>query len=324
MSTTPSTLDDFAIDPVTLAWVKARQAANIPPISELPLDMARAGLEAAQAQYPDKPKALSDDVPIPAGPGGRVMVRLLRPSGAQGRLPVVVAMHGGGWVLGSIDSHDRLARDIMQASGAAVAMVQYSLAPEARYPVALEECYGVAAWLAEHGGALGLDGSRLALAGDSSGANLAAAAAILAKRRGGPAVRCQALIYPVTDASCDSPSYRRFADGPNLTRQAMRWYWDQYAPDQDAKAQDTASVLGASLETLAGLPPALVVTAELDVLRDDGEAYARRLVQAGVEVHALRMVGALHGFAAHNALARTPATLSALAVAGAFLRQRLA
>ncbi|GFK92429.1 Carboxylesterase NlhH [Fundidesulfovibrio magnetotacticus] len=315
---------DFALDPVTAAWLKARQDANLPPVDTLPVDAARMGLETAQAQPVDKPRALSDDVTIPGGPTGAVPVRVLRPSGTQGRLPALVYMHGGGWVLGSPDTHDRLGRDLVQALNMAVVMVRYARAPEARYPVALEQCHAVVSWLAEHGEVLGLDSSRLAVGGDSSGGNLAAATAILAKRRGGPDLRSQALIYPVTDAACDTPSYERFAEGPHLTRGAMRWYWDQYCPDEADKAQDTASVLRADPEALTGLPPALVLTAEVDVLRDDGERYARLLTRAGVEVQALRLLGALHGCAAQNPLAATPPARAAVAAVAAFVRRCMA
>lgn len=301
-------LDDLAIEPATLDWLKARAAMNLPPLAEIPVEQARAGLEMAQAGLAEKPRALSDDLEIPVGPSGKVAVRLLRPAGVPGKRPMVVYLHGGGWVLGSPDTHDRFARDIVNASGAALAVVHYSRAPEARYPVALEECYAVAAWLAENGGALGLDESRLALLGDSSGANLAAAVALLAKRRGGPSINCQALVYPVTDASCSSPSYEEFASGLNLTGQAMRWYWDQYLAGEAEKNLDTVSVLNASIEELRGLPPTLVATAEFDVLRDEGEAYAKKVIKAGVPVTATRYLGTIHGFAVHNALAETPAT----------------
>lgn len=324
MTSPSSLLDGLGIETATLQWLKARAAANLPPVYELPPHQARTGLEMAQAQVQEKPRALSDDIEIPMEPDKKVRVRLLRPSGVPGKRPIVVYMHGGGWVLGSLDTHDRLAREITVASGAAVVMVRYSRSPEVRYPMALEEAYAVTAWLAENGGALGLDDSRLAVAGDSSGATLAAGVAILAKRRDGPAIRHQTLIYPVTDASCSSPSYFEFENGPNLTRQAMQWYWDQYAPSPEEKAQVTASISNASVEDLTGLPPALVITAEFDVLRDEGEAFARKLIQAGVEVTATRYLGTIHGFAANNALAKTPATRAAVAQVGAAMKAALA
>lgn len=315
-------LDDMGIEPVTLAAIKARAALNQPPISERPLQEAREALEKAQAQLTDKPSALVDDVNIPV-PSGKVGVRLIRPSGVLGKRPVVVYLHGGGWVLGSPDTHDRLGRDLAAASGAAVAMVRYARSPEARHPEALEQAYAVCEWLAEHSGAVGLDASRLAVAGDSAGANIAAAVALLAKRRNGPAIRQQVLIYPVVDASCSLPSCFEFENGPNLTRSAMQWYWDQYAPDADQKNADTATLLNASPDDLTGLPPALIITAEFDVLRDEGEAYARKLIQAGVAVTATRMLGTIHGFMANNALAQTPACRACVTLAGSMLREAL-
>lgn len=322
MNQAPPILDALGIDPATLGALKAR--AKLPPVYEVPVIELRAGLEMAQAQLKDKPRGLADDMEIPVGPSGKVRVRLLRPPSVPGKLPVVAYFHGGGWIMGSPDTHDRLARDIVTASKMAVVMVHYSRSPEVRYPTALEEAYAVTAWLAENGEALGLDGSRLAVAGDSSGANLAAATALLAKRRGGPAIRHQALVYPVTDASCSLPSHSEFEAGLNLTRKAMFWYWDQYAPDAADKARDTASLLNAAIEDLRGLPPALILTAEFDVLRDEGEAYARKLVRAGVPVAATRYLGTIHGFLANNALARTPATRAAVAQIGAALREAMA
>jgi acetyl esterase len=323
MHTQPSPLDSLGLDPVVLKWLKDRADAKLPPVWDIPVQKLRAGLEMAQAQFTDKPRALCDDIEIPIGVSEKIGVRLLRPASVPGKRPVVVYLHGGGWVIGSPDTHDRLARDIVAASGAALAVVHYSRSPEVRYPGALDEAYAVTAWLAEYGEALGLDGSRLAVAGDSSGANLAASVAILAKRRKGPAIRHQTLIYPVTDASCSLASHEIFADGPGLTRRAMRWYWDQYAPDREDQSRDTASILNASLEELQGLPPALVITAEFDVLRDEGEAYARKLLLAGVPVTATRYLGTVHAFMANNALARTPAALAAVAQVGTALKQAL-
>jgi len=280
-------------------------------------------MEAAQAQ-PDGP-APADvrEIEAPCGPAGLVRLRLLRPAGSAGTLPALVYFHGGGWVLGSPDTHDRLARDLLAACGAAVVMVRYSRAPEARFPVALEEGYAALRWLADNGPALGLDAARMAVGGDSAGANLAAAACMLCKERGGPAIAQQTLLYPVTDARCGLPSYESYATGLNLTREDMLWYWEQYAPDAQHRTHPKASPLLAPGEALAGLPPALVITAEFDVLRDEGEAYARRLSNAGVPVRSVRMLGTIHGFAANNALAGSQATKASLALIGDALREAL-
>jgi acetyl esterase len=226
-------------------------------------------------------------------------------------------------VVGGKDTHDRLVREIAAGAGAAAVFVDYARAPEARYPVALEQGHAATKWVAEHGRELGLDPARVAVAGDSSGGNLATAVAILARQRGGPRIAAQALLLPATDAGFDTPSYRQFAQGPFLTRELMKWFWDHYAPDLSARREVTASPLGASHAQLQGLPAALVVTAENDPLRDEGEAYARKLIEAGVEVTATRYVGTIHAFVLLNALAGTPAALAAVAQTSAFLRGKL-
>jgi acetyl esterase len=230
-------------------------------------------------------------------------------------------IHGGGWVLGDRRSYDRKTRDLAHACGAAVVFVEYTRSPEAHYPVALEEVYAASAWIAEHGLDLDIDGARLAIAGDSSGGNLATAAALLAKRRGGPRLLQQVLFYPSLDAGFDTPSYERFADGYFLTRAQMRWFWNQYAPDPSVRTEPTAAPLRTPVEELAGLPPALVITGEADVLRDEGEAYARKLVEAGVPVVATRYLGAIHSFTAEDPLAASPVAQAAIDQAGQVLRR---
>ena len=215
--------------------------------------------------------------------------------------------HGGGWVLGDVDTHDRLIREIANGANAAVVFVNYSRPPEARYPVAIEEAYAATKWVSANGKTIHVDSSRLAVAGDSVGGNMAAAVTLLAKQRGGPPIHFQVLFYPVTDADFDTPSYQQFAQGYFLTRQSMKWFWDHYAPDVAIRMQATASPLRATIDQLRGLPPALVINGECDVLRDEGEAYARKLIQAGVHVTALRYLGTIHDFVMLNAITDTPA-----------------
>jgi acetyl esterase len=228
--------------------------------------------------------------------------------------------HGGGWVLNDQETYDRLIREVANGAEAAVVFVNYTRSPEGRYPVAVEEAYAATQWGATNGVTLGLDTERLAVAGDSSGGNLATVVALLAKERGGPALACQVLFYPTVDADFDTDSYQQFAGGPFLTRNAMKWFWDQYAPDVARRAEPTASPLRASVDQLRGLPPALIMTAEFDVLRDEGEAYARRLGEAGVPVTAVRYLGTIHAFTVLNALANTPAARAAIAQASSVLR----
>ena len=200
----------------------------------------------------------------------------------------------------------------------------YSLSPEARYPTAIEESYAVLQWISEHGSEEELDGSRIAISGDSVGGNMSAALTLMAKQRSGPQLAAQVLFYPVTDASFDTDSYHEFAEGYFLRRDAMQWFWDQYATDEDERAQITASPLRATGDQLSGLPPALVITGEADVLRDEGEAYARKLREAGVDVTATRYEGIIHDFVMLNALHETNAAKAAMAQAIAYLKNALA
>jgi acetyl esterase len=280
-------------------------------------------LDRAQTGPVDMPPAEIEPHTIPGGPAGTVSITLVRPEWTNGSLPAVVYTHGGGWVLGNFGTHERLVRDLANQSGAAMVFVNYPPSPEARYLVAIEEVYATVQWVARHGAELGLDDGRLAVAGDSVGGNMTAAVTLLAKERGGPEIRYQALLYPVTNAAFDTVSYRQFAEGPWLTRSSMQWFWDAYLPDRARRAEPTASPLQASLEQLAGLPPALVITDEADVLRDEGEAYARKLRQAGVDVTSVRYEGVFHDFMMLNALAGTNAARSAIAQTARALKAAL-
>jgi acetyl esterase/lipase len=230
-------------------------------------------------------------------------------------------LHGGGFVLGDRQDWDRLLRDLAHAADAAIIFVEYSRAPEVRYPVAIEEAYAATRWVAENGREISVDSTRLAVAGDSAGGNMVAAVTLLAKQRGGPKLDFQVLFYPNTDASFSSESYMQFASGYFLSREDMEWFLDQYLPDKTRRTEPTATPLNAPLEQLTDLPPALVITGECDVLRDEGEAYARKLIHAGVRVTATRYLGTIHGFITLNPLANTPAARSAIAQAGNALRQ---
>jgi acetyl esterase len=303
------------VEPNTQAFLDALAAKGGPQIHELSVDAARGVLRNAQGGKIAKHPAEIEDRTIPGGPKGQVAIRIVRPTGSAGALPVVIYFHGGGWVLGDVDTHDRLIREIANGANAAVVFVNYSRPPEARYPVPIEEAYAATKWVSANGKTIHVDSSRLAVAGDSVGGNMAAAVTLLAKQRGGPPIHFQVLFYPVTDADFDTPSYQQFAQGYFLTRQSMKWFWDQYAPDVAIRMQATASPLRATIDQLRGLPPALVINGECDVLRDEGEAYARKLIQAGVHVTALRYLGTIHDFVMLNAITDTPAARSAIAQA---------
>ena len=297
--------------------------AGAPPIYTLSLVDARSVLAQAQSIPVGKPSAQSEDIALPVGPTGSVPIRVIRPVGATEVLPVVMYFHGGGWVLGDRDTHDRLVREIAVGAQAAVVFVDYARAPEARYPVAIEQAYAATRYVADNAAELGIDPLRLAVAGDSVGGNMAAAVTLIAKQRRGPNIAFQLLFYPVTDSGFDTPSYNQFADGPWLTKRAMEWFWDAYLPDPAVRKQPTATPLNASLDQLASLPEALVIVDENDVLRDEGEAYARKLSDAGVRVISVRYNGTIHDFVMLNALADTPATRGAIAQAVGALRRAL-
>jgi acetyl esterase len=299
------------------------ELAGAPPIYSLSPDEARSVLVRAQSIPVGKPSAQVEDITLPVGPTGSVPIRVIRPVGAAEVLPVVMYFHGGGWVLGDRDTHDRLVREIAVGAEAAVVFVDYGRAPEVRYPVAIEQAYAATRYVSENGASLRIDPLRLAVAGDSVGGNMAAAVTLMAKQRSGPNIAFQVLFYPVTDSGFDTPSYIQFADGPWLTKRAMEWFWDAYLPDPAARKQPTATPLNAPPDQLARLPEALVIVDENDVLRDEGEAYARKLSNAGVRVTSIRYNGTIHDFVMLNALADTPATRGAIAQAVGALKEAL-
>lgn len=296
------------------AWELAEATSKPPFLYELGPDGARKVLDDLQAAPVAKPDVEEKWIVVPAGVGD-VRVRIVKPAGSSGRLPAVLYVHGGGWVLGNAGTHDRLVRDLAVGAHAAVVFVEYDRSPEARYPVALEQAYATAQWITRDGAEEGLDASRLAVAGDSVGGNMSAALTILAKRRGDVRFVHQSLYYPVTDAAQDTDSYREFADGPYLTAKAMAWFWDAYTTDPAQRAEITASPLRATLDDLEGLPPAFLIVDENDVLRDEGEAYARKLIAAGVPTTSVRYNGTLHDFMMLNPVRSTAAAGAAIAQA---------
>lgn len=312
------------LEPVTREFLEKVNKQGGTPIYQLSPKEARKVLSNLQAAHVAKLPADIDDLDIPVGPEGQVSIRIIRPKGNKEILPVVLYFHGGGWVLGDKDTHDRLVREIANGANAAVVFVNFTPSPEAKYPTPIEEAYAATKYVSENGKNFNLDGSRLAVAGDSVGGNMAAAVLLLAKERGGPKINYQVLFYPVTDANFDTQSYQQYATGIWLTREAMKWFWDNYLPDEETRKKPTASPLQASVDQLRGQPPALVITDENDVLRDEGEAYAHKLIQAGVNVTAVRYIGTIHDFVMLNALAGTPATCSAIGLAIENLRIALA
>ncbi len=300
----------------------ANATANPPLLYELTPGEARAVLDDVQSEPIDKLRVDERWINVPA-PGGDVRVRVLRPPGATGTLPVILYMHGGGWVLGNADTHDRLVRELVIGTGAALAFVEYDRSPEARFPVAIEQGYAVAQHIMREGAAHGLDPARMAVAGDSVGGCMTAALTLMAEGRGDVRFVHQSMYYPVTDAAMDTASYEQFAEGYYLSAKAMAWFWDAYAPDVETRRDAYASPMRASDQQLAGLPPALVIVDECDVLRDEGEAYAARLRANGVDVTTVRYDGAIHDFMMLNPLSATRAARAAIAQAIATLREAL-
>ncbi|MFD7023786.1 alpha/beta hydrolase [Promicromonospora sukumoe] len=314
-------MSEHVLEPAAQTFADA--TARPPLLYELGVEGARKLLDDVQAAPVDKPDVDEKWITVPADVGD-VRVRIVRPAGPTAELlPTVLYVHGGGWILGNAGTHDRLVRELAVGVGAAVVFVEYTRSPEAQYPVAIEQAYATARWIVNEGTTEGLDAGRLAVVGDSVGGNMTAALSILAKQRGDVTFVHQSMYYPVTDAGQDTASYREFADGPHLTAKAMAWFWDAYLPDLERRGEITASPLRATAEDLAGLPEAFLVVDENDVLRDEGEAYARNLLAAGVPTTTVRYNGTIHDFLMLNPLRGTAATTAALEQAVHVLRKAL-
>ena len=315
----------YALDPRVRWFLDLLRETGRPEVFEITVEEARAlNLQGQQLFSVEAPACDLEERAIETGDFGRVPVWIFRPQGAAGVLPAVLYIHGGGWVLGDHEVYDRLMRQLAGGTGAAVVFPEYSRSPEVRYPVALEQVYAVTQWLARHGAEWGLDTSRLVMAGDSAGATMIAGVSLLAEERGGARLAAQALIYPLTDAGFDTGSYEEFAEGYLMSTRAARWFWEQYTSDPEVARRPQACPSQASVEMLKCMPPTLVITAECDLLRDEGEAFARKLMAAGVPVTCTRYLGTIHAFVSINALAETPAARAATAQAIGFLRESLA
>ena len=305
----------------TQVFLEALAKGGGKPIEALSPADARAVLVGAQAGAKLPPADVSEKtITVDGKP---LKLTIVRPAGAKGVLPAFMFFHGGGWILGDFPTHERFVRDLVADSGAAAVFVNYTPSPEARYPVAINEAYAATRWVAENGAQIDVDGKRLAVAGNSVGGNMAAVVALMAKAKGAPGLRAQLLFWPVTNASFENASYDEFANGHFLTKDMMKWFWDAYTSDPKQRQEIYASPLLATPEQLKGLPPALVQTAEKDVLRDEGEAYARKLDQAGVNAVVTRYNGMIHDFGLLNVLAPLPATRAALHQASEELKLRL-
>jgi acetyl esterase/lipase len=310
------------LDPAVRRLVAASAAP--PFLHQIGARDGRQVLLESQGVAPADPAVEVEFRVAPVGPSGLVGYWIFRPAAATRPPGMVTYVHGGRWMLGDGRTHARLITDLVKASDLAFVVPEYTRTPEARYPVAIEEIYALHTWVAGQADELGLDGQRLAVAGDCAGATMAAAVTLMTGQRGGPRIRAQLLFYPMLDSRCDSDSHRDFASGYLLTSEAVRWYWEEYCDDPAELAEPTASPARATAADLAGLPPALIITAEADPVRDEGEAYAERLREAGVEARAIRYRGTVHDFVSLTPLQDMALTQAAIAEGAGFLAALLA
>ena len=317
-----TTSDTTVLEPS--AQELAEDTSGHPGIHELPPEEGRRLLADLQSRAGvPKPAVHEEWIDVVGGPTGVVPTRVVRPKGVTGELPVILYIHGAGWVFGDEHTHDRLVRELAVGAEAAVVFPLYDRSPEARFPTAIQQNHAVGEWIVEHGAAHRLDAARIAVCGDSVGGNMATVLAMMALDNTRFNLVSQVLLYPVTDADFGTDSYREFADGYYLTRDAMKWFWDQYLSDPAQRLDPYASPLRADPERLRGMPPTLVITGEADVLRDEGEAYAERLRAAGVEVTAVRVLGMVHDFLMLDRLRDTQAARAARLLATDALDQAL-
>lgn len=309
------------IEPNTQKFLDDINSLKGPAIYELSIDEARNVLSKVQDVDVSKLPADVEDSSIPVGPKGKISIRIVRPKDNKTKLPVVMYFHGGGWILGDKNIYDRLVREISNGVEAAVIFVDFDRSPESQYPVAIEEAYAATKYIFENGDYFNVDTSKLVVMGDSVGGNMATVVTMLAKERGGPKIGYQVLFYPVTDANFETESYKEFSTGYWLSTEAMKWFWNAYLPDENERKKHTASPLQATIEQLKGLPEALIITNELDVLRDEGEAYAHKLIEADVKTTAVRLLSTIHDCVMLNTLKNTPAVRAAIELVNIKLKQ---
>jgi acetyl esterase/lipase len=317
----------WAADPLaehhTGAFLDALNSGGGKPIEQMTPKDARAVLVGAQRSVDVDLSGTEVSQRTIDANGQRINLTIVRPAEQKGDLPAFMFFHGGGWVLGDYATHARLIRDLVVGSGAVAVYVDYTPSPEAHYPTAINQAYAATRWVAEHGGEIGVDGRRLAVAGNSVGGNMAAVVSLMAKEHKSPDLRFQLLLWPVTDANFETASYRQYGEGHFLTTGMMKWFWDNYTKDPKQRADIHASPLRATTDQLKGLPPALIQTAQLDVLRDEGEAYARKLDAAGVEVTAVRYNGMIHDYGLLNPLSDIAEVKAAMRQAAGELKAHL-
>ncbi|MES1217816.1 MAG: alpha/beta hydrolase [Bacteroidota bacterium] len=304
-------------------FLKALNSGDGKPIEQLSPEDARKVLIDAQKSVKVNYSGIEESERTIMQDGENVRIHITKPIGVSADAPVFIFIHGGGWVLGDYPTHRRLVRDLVIESGAVAVFPDYTPSPEAHYPVAINQIYATIKWVSEHGNKIGVNGKNLAVVGNSVGGNMTASVVLMAKEKNGPPIKLQVMLWPVTDANFETGSYKELGEGRFLTKNMMIWFWDNYLPDKNVRKEIFASPLQASLEQLNGLPPALIQTAENDVLRDEGEAYARKLDEAGVPVTLTRYGGLIHDYGLLNPLAEVPAVKTALLQAAAVIKETL-
>lgn len=305
------------------AFLKVLNSGGGPPLESLPPLDAREVLVNAQASVQVDLSGIEESEKTITADGYTIELNIVRPEGVKGKLPVFMFVHGGGWVLGDYPTHKRMVRDLVVLTGFAGVFVNYTRTPDAQYPRAINEIFAATKWVAEHGDEIEVDGKNLAVVGNSVGGNMTAATALKAKENGGPTIKVHIMMWPVTDANFERDSFKQFGDKRFLTTPLMKWMWDLYTTDPNQRKEIYASPLQASIEQLKGLPPALIQIAESDILRDEGEAYGRKLDEAGVAATTVRYDGMIHDFGLLNGLAQEPAVRSLFEHAAAELKKYL-
>ena len=305
------------------AFLKALNSFDGRPLETLPPLEARDVLVKAQASVPVNLSGIEESEKTISADGYQIQLNIVRPEGVKGKLPVFIFIHGGGWVLGDYPTHKRMVRDLVVLTGFAGVFVNYTRTPDAKYPQAINEIYAVIRWVSEHSDEIGVDGKNLAVVGSSAGGNMTAATVLKAKEKGGPEIKLHIMMWPVTDTNFERESFKQFGEKRFLTAPLMKWMWDLYTTDPKERKEIYASPLLASVEQLKGLPPALIMVAESDILRDEGEEYGRKLDEAGVKVTTVRYDGMIHDFGLLNGLAEEPAVRSLFEHAAAELKKYL-
>jgi acetyl esterase len=314
--------DDPRLSKEVKAFLALLNSGGVPLETLTPVE-ARQVLVDAQASVKVDLSGIDESEKMITADGYPITLNIVRPEGVKGTLPVFIFIHGGGWVLGDYPTHKRMVRDLVVLSGFAAVFVNYTRTPDARYPQAINEIYAATKWVAEHGEEIDVDGKNLAVVGNSVGGNMTTVTTLMAKAKGGPHIKLQILMWPIVDANFETDSYHQFGEKRFLTIPLMKWMYDMYIADPEKRQDIYASPLQATVEQLKGLPPALIQVAESDVLRDEGEAYGRKLDAAGVKVTTVLYNGMIHDFGLLNGLAEVPAVRSLFVQAAAELKKYL-